>query len=146
MSRYKMIATEFRNLESLKQALTLLEIPFDLATNPTEPNLPMFGYHNDRRPESASIAIRKTWVNKHWSNTASFQGNSNDIGFAWDGQQYAAIVSDYDEGRPGVIQAMDKLRQQYSLIELRRQAYQRGYTVQERPLPDGSVQLRMIRR
>jgi hypothetical protein len=50
--------------------------------------LPLYGYHGDRRPETAALVVRRVHLT----------GASNDLGFAHrpDGA-YVAIVSEYDE-------------------------------------------------
>lgn len=146
MSKYREIKTEFRNADSLIKALQELNIPFDVAADPHKPELPLFDWHRIKRPQAASIAIRKDFIDHHWSNTGSWMGASNDIGFAWNGQQFTAIVSDYDQGREGVIQGLGKVTQRYAVIESRRLALRRGLTIQEEQLSDGSIRLVCKRR
>lgn len=148
MSKYREIKTEFRNLDSLKRALwDVLGTNYSIAVDCRKPDLPMYGYHNDLREEKASIVINREWVNDHWSGTKSgsnyYRGISNDIGFAWDGNQYSAIVSDYDQSRQGVTEAMNKLRQRYGFHEVQRLARAKGYTVRE-TATDNSGQIRLV--
>lgn len=96
MSKYREIKTEFRTLESLIRALHDIDAKYEIAEDPTQPGLPLYGYKQDIRPERASIVLRRDWVNKHWS-----MGLSNDIGFAWNGSEYSAIISEYDSGNGG---------------------------------------------
>ena len=141
MSAYREIKTEFRNAASLRKALEELGIVCD-TTSDTKANIyPLFGYQGDQRPETVNIRIRRHWVNQNWSG-----GSSNDIGFAWDGKQYVAIVSEYDRGLPKVQAGLDQLRQRYAVIELRRQAKSRGYNVTEQYQEDGSIRLQLVRR
>ena len=49
--------------------------------------LPLYGYHGDRRPETAEIVIRRRYVGSL----------SNDLGFARSPQGYVPIVSEYDQ-------------------------------------------------
>jgi hypothetical protein len=141
MSRYKEIKCEFRNLDSLKKALADCGIEHKIATNPKVPDLGMYGYHNDLRPERASILIDRHWVNDHWSGIAS-----NDIGFAWNGSEFTAIVSDYDQSRKGVTEAMNKLRQRYSFHESMRLLHSKGYTVKSTTTENGQIRVTFAKR
>lgn len=146
MSKYKQISTEFRNLETLKSALSEMGVPYEVAAAPKTPSLSLIGYHGDIRPEKASLVIRREWLNKHWSNNGgNYLGASNDIGFAWDGKQFTAIVSEYDSGREGVIAGLKALRQKYAVKELTRKARETGRTVTETTLSDGTVRLELRR-
>jgi hypothetical protein len=49
--------------------------------------LPLFGYHGDRRPETAEIVVRR----RHLGSA------SNDLGFARTPAGYIPIVSEYDQ-------------------------------------------------
>ncbi len=143
MSAYKVIQTEFRNAESLVAALRkVLPAGADLqvARDPRSPSIHLYGYRGDERPELAGIRLPQEVVN-HFSG-----GASNDIGFAWNGSSYQAIVSDWDRGKPGVLQMLDNLRQQYAVAEVRRQAGVKGYTVRETRQANGAIQLTLVRR
>lgn len=136
MSKYKTIQTEYRNLASLKQALCDVlsdESAFEVARDPKTPCLPLFDWHGLQRPERASLRIPRQIVNRYSS------GASNDVGFAWDGRCYQAIVSEYDQGKYGCADLLRQIRQRYALHEVRRQAKAKGYTVREAPQPDGSI-------
>ncbi len=148
MSKYRIIATEFRTLDSLKKALADLDVPYQLAQDPHVPDLGLYGYHNDLRPEKASIAIDRKWLNGHWSYSQEyhFNGSSNDIGFAWDGKSFAAIVSDYDSSHDGVTAAMNKLRQRYAYHETMRLARQKGYMTKEVVNADRTIRIVLSRR
>lgn len=146
MSKYREIQTEFRNGESLVKALTDLGVPHELAPNLKAPSLALMGYMDDKRPERASIAIRRQWINEHWSNTGSYHGISNDIGFAWNGSQYAAVVSDYDESRAGVQAGLAAIRQRYAFHEVSRLARAKGYNVNQSAGADGHIRLTLVRR
>ncbi len=139
MSKYKTIQTEYRSLPSLLQALTDLGITHELAPNASVPSLPLYGYRDDMRPERASLAIRRSVVNR-WSG-----GASNDVGFAWNGQTFAAIVSEYDHN-PGVTRMLEQIRQRYAYHELSRQAAARGYTLRQSAAADGAIRLTLTRR
>lgn len=148
MSKYREIKTEFRNLDSLKKALADCGVPYQIAANPRVPDLGLYGYHDDLRPEQASIVINREWINDHWSGVGVigknyYRGISNDIGFAWDGSQFTGIVSDYDQTRQGVTDALNKLRQRYGFHEVQRLARSKGYTVRE-TATDTSGQIRLV--
>jgi hypothetical protein len=66
--------------------------------------LPLYGYHGDRRPETAEIVVRR----RHLS------AASNDLGFARTPQGYLPIVSEYDQRTLHGGQFLVKLRAAYS--------------------------------
>lgn len=143
MSRYKTIQTEFRHLESLKAALLeILGSPeaLEVAKDPRTSTLPLYGYVGDQRLERVGLRIPRQHVNRFSG------GSSNDIGFAWDGRSFTAIVSEYDQGNPGSKRLLNQVRQTYALHEVRRQAHAKGYTVQQHAGSDGSIQLTLVRR
>lgn len=137
MSAYKEIKTEFRNLESLKKALADLGYSeIEIAKNPKKPDLPLYGYKGDQRPERASVRIPR--------NKVGFA--SNDVGFAWNGSSYTAIISEYDGRTNFKEKKQNELAQRYSYHEIRYQAKLRGYGVREIQGQDGSIRLSLIRR
>lgn len=140
MSKYKVIQTEYRTYDSLKKALADLKLECEFAKDVKCPTLPLYGYANDQRPEQASIAMRRPVVNRYSG------GASNDIGFAWNGQAFEAIVSDYDQSCPGVVEMLNRLKQRYAYHEINRQARLKGYTAVEQNMPDGSIRLTLTRR
>jgi hypothetical protein len=134
MSRYKEIKTEFRNLTSLLKALEDLGYTSDkieVAPDAKVPTLPMYGYMNDVRPERASVRIPRHHVGRA----------SNDVGFAWNGSSYTAIISEFDSGTHFTDQKVQRLTQRYALHEVKRQARLKGYSVQEVQQADGSIRL-----
>jgi hypothetical protein len=138
MSKYKTIQTEFRNAESLKKALADLDCNPDYAPDLKVPSLHLYGYRSDIRPEVASIVIRRREVNRLFSG-----GASNDIGLAWNGKAYVAIISDYDSSASASF--LPKLKQRYALHEVRRQAHAKGYTIRE-SAENGVIRLQLVRR
>jgi hypothetical protein len=145
MSKYRVIQTEFRNLDSLKKALADLGVPYDLAKNPLQPDLPLYGYLGDERPERGSIVIRRSWLDNNWSGNEHMVGLSNDIGFAWDGKELTAQVSEYDESNLGVTAAMKHLRQRYAYHEVMRLAHSHGYNVRESTSQNGQMRVKIVR-
>ncbi len=139
MSKYKTIQTEFRNLESLKKALS--DFGYDLskieiARNPKVNDLPMIGYLNDVRPELAAIRIPKALVGSA----------SNDLGFAWNGKAYTMIVSDYDSHTHMTEAHQNKIAQRYAYHEVVRSAKAKGYTIQQTTQQDGTIIMNLVRR
>ena len=49
-------------------------------------DLPLYGYHGDRRPETAALVVRRQHIGP----------GSNDLGFAHGAQGYFPIISDFD--------------------------------------------------
>jgi hypothetical protein len=134
MSRYKEIKTEFRSLTSLLKALEDLSYTADqieVAPDVKVPTLPMYGYMNDVRPERASVRIPRSHVGRA----------SNDVGFAWNGSSFTAIISEFDSGTHFDSQKVQRLTQRYALHEVKRQARLKGYSVQEVQNTDGSIRL-----
>ena len=66
--------------------------------------LPLYGYHGDRRPETAEIVIRRRHVGSL----------SNDLGFARNPQGYVPVVSEYDQRTLHGGQFLVKLRTAYN--------------------------------
>lgn len=66
--------------------------------------LPLYGYHGDRRPETAEIVIRRRHVGSL----------SNDLGFARSPQGYVPVVSEYDQRTLHGGQFLVKLRTVYN--------------------------------
>lgn len=138
MSKYKTIKTEIRTLDSLKKALADLDITPEIAVDPKVPSIPLIGYRGDTRPELASVAIRRNQVNRFSG------GASNDIGFAWDGQGYQAIISDYDS--TASLSLFNQVKQRYAYHEICRQAHAKGYTVRETTQANGVVRVVLAHR
>ena len=66
--------------------------------------LPLYGYHGDRRPETAEIVIRRRHVG----------ALSNDLGFARSPQGYVPVVSEYDQRTLHGGRFLVKLRTSYN--------------------------------
>ena len=50
-------------------------------------DLPLYGYHGDRRPETAALVVRREHIGSA----------SNDLGFARSADGYFPIISEYDQ-------------------------------------------------
>ena len=66
--------------------------------------LPLYGYLGDRRPETAEIVVRRSYLGSA----------SNDLGFTRTPQGYVPIVSEYDQRVLHGGQFLVKLRTAYS--------------------------------
>lgn len=139
MSKYKEVQTQFRNLDSLKKALVDIGFPLEqlqFAKDVQVPSLPLYGYHGDQRPERASIRIDRKYVGSA----------SNDVGFAWDGKSFTAIISEFDSTTHFAESRLNQLKQFYAKYEIRRQANMRGYSVTEQRRTDGTIAMTLQRR
>jgi len=138
MSAYKTIQTEFRHLPSLLKALADLGYPthqVEVAPNPKQPSLTLYGYTGMPRLEKASVRIPK----------ANF-GTYEDVGFVWNGTGYTAIISTHDTRMNLGEGKLATLKQRYALHEVRRQARARGYSVQEKVDASGVIRITLVRR
>jgi len=133
MSKYKKIATEFKNADSLCKALDDLDLPYDKAPVLKTPSLELRGWGGTF---GALVSIR---IPKYKTN------GFEDVGFAWNGAAFEAHVSTHDGsgyGRRDVGEpTLLKIKQRYALHELRRQAKLNGYSIQEKYLDDGTITL-----
>jgi hypothetical protein len=143
MSKYKTIETQYRTLNSLLAALRDMgytDQMIQVAQNPHIPNLPMFGYHADLRPERASVCIPRKYIGSA----------SNDVGFAWNGSAYQAIISEFDMHASSPtsmnVERQAQLKQRYAYHEATRIAKIKGYTVQEAKQADGTIRLTLTHR
>jgi hypothetical protein len=83
MSMYHECQTDLKCAKHLISALNEMGFPTEYSEQP----LPLYGYHGDKRQQTANIVIRR----------ANIGAASNDVGFALqpDGT-YAAIISGFD--------------------------------------------------
>ena len=83
MSMYHECQTDLKCAKPLISALNEMGFPTEYSEQP----LPLYGYHGDKRQQTANIVIRR----------ANIGAASNDVGFALqpDGT-YAAIISEFD--------------------------------------------------
>lgn len=135
MSAYKEIKTEFRNLNSLLEALKDMGYEDVLVSEePKTKNLQMKGYFGESNKE-AGIVI-----------PASRYHTYEDTGFRWNGNAFEAIVSTHDNFMNFGVNKLEKLKGRYAYHEVKRQAKINGYSVQERNNEDGSIRLVLSRR
>jgi hypothetical protein len=91
MSAYKRIECEFKDKESLLEALDFLDLDYKEYESPEN----LKGWKNDVRKEKAHIIIPKESLNKNLT------GASNDVGFLWneEEQRFEMICSQYDQSK-----------------------------------------------
>ena len=139
MSAYKKIETKFKNLKSLIAALDEIvgKDGYTVAVNPKANTLAMYGYRDDKRPETAAINLPRKTVNRFSG------GASNDMGFYWDeaSKSYGMIVSDFDSSKSAGL--VNKIKQQYAFNELTRQAKMKGYMVSKEADQSGVLRLKL---
>ena len=90
----------------LKDRRLLLAALADLGYTQVEEGeaLPLFGYQDDRRPETAELVVRRCHLG----------AASNDVGFARTPDGYVPIVSEYDQRALQGGQFLVRLRTAYS--------------------------------
>lgn len=133
MSKYKRIQAEFKDEAVLRQALEACGVPFEQGQS-----LPMYGYHGDRRPETAEYVIRR----------AHIESSANDLGFhrLADGS-IEVIISEYDSGsesRPAT-QVLNRVKQQYAYHAVVKRAAAQGYHIVKQPTTDGTLRVQLVR-
>ena len=84
MSQFATINTKIKDKNILLQCLKELGYPVEEGKD-----LPLYGYLDDQRSQTADIVIRKKYLSSV----------SNDIGFKKTGDYYDLIISGYDRGR-----------------------------------------------
>ena len=134
MSAYKKISCVVKDGELLQAILGEMGIKFEVGDS-----LPLYGYRGDERQERADIVVRRGWIGQ-WA---------NDIG--WKQQPdgaYSLIISEYDGERAAVKgtrqhRLTHDVMQEYSRRELLRRYEAEGYTVTEKRLEDGRIELQI---
>jgi len=91
MSAYKRIECEFKDKETLLEALDFLGLEYRVCDSPEN----LKGWKNDIRGEKADIIVLKESLNK------TITGASNDLGFLWNEEEkrFEMICSNYDQSR-----------------------------------------------
>jgi hypothetical protein len=96
--------------------------------------VPLFGYRGDERPQRAHVAIRRQHVGPA----------ANDVG--WERQPdgtFRAWISEYDTRTRFNAQLQNRIKQEYAVAILSRQARTLGRTVQRQQREDGAIELRI---
>jgi len=131
MSKYKRIETEIKNEALLVQALQDLEIPFEQGEG-----LSLYGYHGDKRRETAEIVVRRKHINS----------SANDLGFhRLPTGGFEAIISEYDSDTRGM-EILNQVRQRYAYHAVVAQARARGYNVVQQQAQGGALRLQLVKR
>ncbi|TAD80652.1 MAG: DUF1257 domain-containing protein [Oscillatoriales cyanobacterium] len=121
MSHFSQIKTQLRNLTSLKAALT------DLGLDWKEGPATVRGYQG--QTETADVAIE--------------QPNGYDIGFAWNGQEYALVTDmQFWQLNGSVDRFLKQITQRYAFHTVVTSGAQQGFEVAEQVKnEDGSIRL-----
>lgn len=121
MSHFSNIKTQIRNLSSLKEALTDMEV--DWKSGP----VPVRGYQGQTR--SAEVAIA--------------QENDYDIGFSWNGKEYELVADlQYWQQPLSVDGFLKRLTQRYAYRTVLSETAGQGFAVaEEAKNEDGSIRL-----
>jgi hypothetical protein len=135
MSAYSENKTVFRDASLLIEALTECGYQAgDIEVHAQPTNL--YGYHNDKRDDTAEIIIRRDNVNARMSG-----GASNDIGFKRNADgTISAIISDYDSYKHNA-QWLTKLKVAYAEKGLIRQGAKQGLRFAGKQLVGKKMQL-----
>ena len=132
MSKYTTVATEFKDVESLVQALH--EIGYTAATfHETAQNL--YGYQGDQRTQTAEVIVRR-------STKGGLGSASNDLGFKRNSQgNYEALISEYDQGFLGR-DFVPRLQDAYAEINTKKTALIQGLRFVQKTVNElGEIQL-----
>ena len=121
MSHFSQVKTQIRNLTSLKTALTDLGIEWK--SGPCD----VRGYQG--QTQSADLAIA--------------QDNGYDIGFVWNGSEYALVTDlQYWQQTGGVDRFIKKVTQRYAYHTIMDTSSEKGFQVaEEQQNADGSIRL-----
>jgi Protein of unknown function (DUF1257) len=121
MSHFSQIKTQIRNLDSLKSALS------DLGLNWQAESTPVRGYKGETA--TAEVVIQ--------------QENGYDVGFAWNGQEYALVADmQFWQLNYSVDRFLSQVTQRYAYHTILGETSQQGFQVtEEQKNEDGSIRL-----
>jgi Protein of unknown function (DUF1257) len=121
MSHFSQIKTQIRNLESLKEALTDLDIDWKPGSNEVR------GYRGQTR--KAEITIE--------------QDNGYDVGFSWNGKEYELVADlQYWEQDLSVEGFLRQITQRYAYCTVVKETANAGFQIAEQQNnEDGSIRL-----
>ena len=121
MSHFSQIKTQIRNLDSLKTALSDLNITWKAGPHPVR------GYQG--QTQTAEVVVE--------------QHNGYDIGFAWNGEQYNLVADlQYWQQPLTVDRFLSQVTQRYALNVVTKTTQAQGFQVAERvENRDGSIRL-----
>jgi hypothetical protein len=148
MSKYKRIACEFKNGESLLKALQDAGLKFEQARNLRENTVAVHTHWKDygSTEQPCALAIQKDDLSQGFLSRGAQWGSMDGMGFAWNGSGYDLIQDQHDQSRPEMGALLDQLKQRYSYHEISRQARAKGYTVRELPGQNGTINLVLVKR
>jgi len=120
MSKYlRIVMEEMTSQDILAAALKAAEDRFGVTVEAAEGNsLPMYGYHGDLRPERAAFVIRR------WDIGSA----SNDLGWAWNGAAFEAVISEFDRGTKAA-EMVEWVANRYAAGQFIADAEAQGYVV-----------------
>jgi hypothetical protein len=121
MSHFSQIKTQIRNLSALEAALT------DLGVDYRSGNCTVSGYQGQSTTAQVTIA----------------QANGYDIGFSWNGQEYALVADLQYWQQPLTVEGfLRQVSQRYAYHTVIREGQKQGFTLAEqKQQADGSIQL-----
>jgi Protein of unknown function (DUF1257) len=121
MSHFSQIKTQIRNLDGLKSALA------DLGLKWKSDAAPVRGYQG--QTETAQVVIE--------------QANGYDVGFAWNGQEYALVADmQFWQLNHSVDHFLRQVTQRYAYHTVKATTQQQGFQVAEEQVQqDGSIRL-----
>ena len=130
MSRFCTVETQFKDENALIAALMETgewsQEQIEIHAEPQH----LFGYHGDRRSETATIIVRRKFINSA----------SNDIGFVrGESGNYEAIISEYDRSKYG-IKWMATLKANYCYHKIKKEQENRGRKVARTRCPQTGKQ------
>ena len=133
MSHYVECKPGFKDREALIEALVAVGFGRD-QIEVHEQAAPLFGYRGDERPQRAHIVIRREHVGQA----------ANDVGWERlpDGT-YRAWISEYDARHRFDPALQNRIKQEYAVAAVTRQARVVGRTVDRRQREDGAIVLRI---
>ncbi len=121
MSHFSQVKTQIRSLEPLQQALTALGVSWKSG------NAPMRGYEGNMT--NAEVVIE--------------QDNGYDIGFQWNGSEYALVSDMQFWQQPWTVESfLQKVTQRYAIATVMGESKAQGFDLAEQQVrEDGSVRL-----
>jgi len=133
MSHYVECKPGFKDCEAVIEAL--VAVAFDRSQVELHQDaVVLIGYRGDERPQRAHIVIRREHVGPA----------ANDVGWERlpDGT-YRAWISEYDQRHRFSEATQNRIKQEYAVAALTRQARATGRTVDRRQREDGAIVLRI---
>jgi len=133
MSHYVECKPGFKDQQALIEAL----VAVGFERNQIEVHqaaVPLFGYRGDERPQRAHVVIRRQHVGPA----------ANDVG--WERQPdgtFRVWISEYDARTRFSAQLQNRIKQEYAVAAVTRQARATGRTVDRRQREDGAIVLRI---